>query len=134
MQIRMNQLVNLLKSSYPMNRESNAIVELTYSFSLGIIVYTELLQEKKKYNMASQLFRSGTSIGANVREAQNCESRNDFIHKMKLAAKEAEETKYWLLLCKDSNWYPDPEDLLDKVQVIIKILNKIITTSKRVVV
>jgi four helix bundle protein len=117
-----------------MNRESNPIVELTFGFSLEIIEYTELLHVKKKYNMASQLFRSGTSIGANVREAQNCESRNDFIHKMKMAAKEAEETKYWLFLCKDSKWYPDPVLLIDKIQVIIKILNKIITTSKKTVV
>ena len=52
----------------------------------------------KKYNLANQLFRSGTSIGANVREAQSAESKADFIHKIKISAKEAEEAEYWLLL------------------------------------
>lgn len=116
-----------------MNREiPNLIVELSFAFALEIINFTEALQKDKKYQLANQLFRSGTSIGANVNEAQGCESRADFIHKMKIAAKEAEETKYWLTLCFRSDHYPDPGDLLDKLQVIIKILNKIVVTSKQV--
>ena len=59
----------------------------------------ESLEEQRKYVIARQLLRSGTSIGANVHEAQNAESKSDFIHKFKIAAKEVEETKYWLLLC-----------------------------------
>lgn len=54
--------------------------------------------------LANQLLRSGTSIGANIRESQSAESRLDFIHKLKIADKEAE---YWLLLCQKSNKYPD---------------------------
>ena len=61
---------------------------------------------KKKYVVANQLLRAGTSIGANVHEAQNAESRADFIHKIKIALKELEETKYWLLLCENSKNYP----------------------------
>jgi four helix bundle protein len=65
-----------------------------------------------------------------VSEAQSCESRADFVHKMKVAAKEAEETKYWLMLCLKSESYPNPKNLLEEIQVIIKILNRIISSSK----
>ena len=83
--------------------------------------------------MANQLFRSGTSIGANVREAQNAQSKADFIHKMKIAAKEADETQYWLQLCEKSKHYPDPNKFLtDTIESIIKILSKIISTSKSI--
>ncbi len=81
-------------------QNENPILKLTFQFSLEIIKYTELLESIRKYNLSNQLFRSGTSIGANVKEAQNAESKADFIHKMKVAAKEADETEYWLLLCK----------------------------------
>lgn len=109
----------------------NLILELTLEFSLEIIKYTEELERMKKFNLANQLFRSGTSIGANVNEAQSCESRSDFIHKIKIAAKEAEETKYWLTLCTKAASYPEPSGLTEKLQIIIKILNKIIVTSKQ---
>ena len=81
--------------------------------------------------MAKQLFRCGTSIGANVKEAQNAESKADFIHKMKIAAKEGDETEYWLLLCKEALNYPNPDDLLADLIIINKILSKIIASSKR---
>ena len=76
------------------------------------------------------MLKSGTSIGANVREAQDAESKNDFIHKLKIAAKEADETEYWLLICKASENYPDCDDLLTEVQSIIRVLSKIIASSK----
>jgi four helix bundle protein len=110
----------------------NLILELTLEFSLEIIKYTEELETLRKFNLANQLFKSDTSIGANVNEAQNCESRPDFIHKIKVAAKEAEETKYWLALCSKADSYPEPIGLIEKIQIIIKILNKIIVTSKQV--
>jgi four helix bundle protein len=109
----------------------NPILKLTFQFSLDLIKYTELLESKKKYNLSNQLFRSSTSVGANVKEAQNAESKADFIHKMKIAAKEADETEYWLLLCKEAESYPDPGNLLARIQEIIKVLTKIISTSKR---
>lgn len=80
--------------------------------------------------MANQLFRSGTSIGANVREAQGAESKADFIHKMKIAYKEAEETKYWLEISKAAHSYPDPQNLLVVLEAIQRVIGKIITTSK----
>ena len=111
------------------NKE-NLIVALTFEFSSEIIQYCEFLETNRKYNMANQLFRSGTSIGANIREAQNAESKNDFIHKIKIAAKEADETEYWLLLCDASESYPKPTHLIEKINSIHKVLSKIISTSK----
>jgi four helix bundle protein len=85
----------------------------------------------KKFALSNQLFRSGTSIGANAREAQNAESKADFIHKFKIAAEEIEETEYWLHLCKYSKKLPDPTLLLTDLEPIKKITSKIIGTSKR---
>ena len=111
--------------------KDNLIVQLTFEFALNIISFSETLNSLKKFNLSNQLFRSGTSIGANVKEAQNAESKADFIHKMKIAIKEAEETEYWLLLCKHSDEYPNSEMLLEKLTSITKILNKIIGTTKK---
>jgi len=107
------------------NDKENIIVEKSFRFALKIIMYCELLEENRKYVISRQLLRSGTSIGANVREAQNAESKLDFIHKRKLAAKEADETEYWLLLCKNSNSYP-----FDDIGELIRILSKILGSSK----
>lgn len=78
---------------------NNIILNKTIEFSLSIISYTEKLEELKKYVIAKQLLRAGTSIGANVHESQDAESKTDFIHKLKIAIKELNETKYWLVLC-----------------------------------
>lgn len=112
-------------------KQDNEVLNLSFQFALEVITYTEKLVEIKKFNMANQLFRSGTSIHANIREAQNAESKNDFSHKMKVAAKEGEETEGWLLLRKYSPSYPDTGNLLLMLTSILKILNKIIGTSKR---
>lgn len=87
--------------------DSNPILKLSFDFSLMIIEYCEKLDSNKKYILSRQLFRSATSIGANAMEAQNAESKADFIHKMKIAAKEAEKSQYWLWLCQYSLSYPD---------------------------
>ncbi len=112
------------------NDKENVIVEKSFHFALEIVLYCELLEESKKYVFSRQLLRSGTSIGANIREAQNAESKVDFIHKIKLAAKEADETEYWLLICKHTPAYPFDEKLLILVTELIKILSKIISSSK----
>jgi len=111
-------------------QKENLIVTLTFQFALDIIVFTELLEKNKKFNLANQLFRSGTSIGANVREAQGCESKVDFIHKMKIAYKEAEETRYWLELCSKAEAYSNPGKLTEHIVSILKVLGKIISSSK----
>jgi four helix bundle protein len=110
--------------------KKNDLLDLTFEFALEIIEYTEELESMKKYVLARQLMKSGTSIGANSREAQSAESLVDFIHKLKIAAKESEETEYWLLLCQHSKNYPDARYLLDKNLRIKKLLSSIISTSK----
>lgn len=115
---------------YNPSLKDNLIVNLTFQFSLDIIKFVELLESSRKYAVANQLIKSGTSIGANVREAQNAESKSDFIHKIKISAKEAEETEYWLELCHQSPSYPDCGDLLIQVLSIKKVLSKIIASSK----
>ena len=114
------------------NDKENIIVKLSLEFALLIIEYSEALEANRKFVVSNQLLKSGTSIGANIREAQNAESKADFIHKMKIAAKEADETEYWLLLCEMSSNYPKHENLKEKLQSIINILSKIISSSKSV--
>jgi four helix bundle protein len=111
--------------------QSNPVLKLTFEFSLALIEYCELLELNKKFVVSRQLLKSGTSIGANCIEAQNAESKGDFIHKFKIAAKETEETKYWLLLCDQSKNYPDCKILLAKVEEIDKVISKIISSSKK---
>ena len=110
--------------------KKNLIVDLTFDFSLDVINFSEKLRELKKFEMSSQIFRSGTSVGANTREAQNAESKKDFIHKFKIAAKKADEVEYWLELCEQSEHYPSSKKLIEKLTPIIKIISKIISSSK----
>ena len=110
--------------------KDNALLVKTFSFALKIIDYTEELQDKKKFIIGNQLLKSGTSVGANSKEAQNAESKADFIHKLKIAIKEADETEYWLFLCDAHKSYPDCKELLNDLSEILRILNKIISTSK----
>jgi len=113
-------------------QKENIILQRTITFSLKIIEYVELLESKKKFVIANQLLKSGTSIGANIHEAQNAESKADFIHKFKIAAKEIEETKYWLILCRESDNYPECNYLIECLNEIDKIVTKIISTSKNI--
>ena len=112
------------------NDRENVIVNKSFEFALNIIKYAELLENLRKFVIANQILKSGTSVGANIREAQNAESRADFIHKMKIASKEASETEYWLLLCKSSENYPSSGNLLEDINEIMKLLSKIISSSK----
>lgn len=112
--------------------KENIIVQKTFDFSLEVISFTEELRNKSKFEMASQLFKSGTSIGANVREAQNSESKADFIHKFKIAAKEGDETQYWLELCEKSKYLPQPKpQLIVDLDIIMKIISKTLSTTKK---
>ncbi len=111
--------------------EKNPILKLTLEFSLMVIDYCEKLEAEKKFVIARQLLKSGTSIGANSMEAQNAESKADFIHKIKIAAKEADEAQYWLIICDYAATYPNCKLLFDKLDEIQKVLNKILGTAKR---
>jgi four helix bundle protein len=107
----------------------NEILELSFEFALKIIDYTEKLEEQRKYVIARQLLKSGTSIGTNIREAQNAQSWKDSAAKCVIAMKEADETEYWLLLCQKSKNYPDPEGLLSEILSLKKLLSKIISST-----
>lgn len=110
--------------------DDNVILKKTVAFSLATIKYCEKLEQEKRFIIAKQLFRSATSIGANSFEAQNNESPADFVHKFKVAAKEANETQYWLVLCQRSYHDPEVDQLLKDLDEIERIINKIITSSK----
>ncbi|MBL7733339.1 MAG: four helix bundle protein [Chitinophagaceae bacterium] len=109
----------------------NVVVDKSLDFAIRIIKFCELLDEKRKFVVAKQLLRSGTSIGANVFEAQHAESRLDFVHKMKIALKEANETRYWLLVCERSETYPADSSLKDLVDELIRILSRIVISGKK---
>lgn len=111
-------------------KHENIILIKSFDFAMQAIQYTNLLYDKKNFIIANQLLRSGTSIGANIRESQHAESAADFIHKMKIAAKESEETGYWLELCNRS--YPDKCDqLISELNIIQRILTKNIFSAKQ---
>ncbi len=114
-----------------MQKRENPVVEKSIEFALESIKFCELLQDKRKFVIADQLLKAATSIGANIHEAQNAESRADFIHKVKIALKELEETKYWLLLCERSESYPFHGNLKTQINELGLIMYKIISTSKK---
>lgn len=109
----------------------NKILEMSFDFANNIIDYCEILENKRKYVVSNQLLKSGTSIGANVREAQNPHSRADFVHKMIIAMKEADETEYWLELCGRRSTYGDSSNLLVEIKIIKQVLGSIISTTKK---
>ena len=114
-----------------MIRRDGPIVQKTLAFAISIVKYCESLSEKKKFIISNQLLKSGTSIGANVFEAQYAESRIDFIHKMKIAQKEANETLFWLILCERMEGLKIQQETMDVLNEILAILSKIVTTSKK---
>lgn len=107
----------------------NPVVDKSVEVALLVIEYCEQLENERKYVIGRQLLKSGTSIGANIHEAQNAESKADFIHKIKIATKELDETKYWLTLCEKSKNYPANKVLTEKIKELGLILYKILSTS-----
>ena len=106
----------------------NPILVLSFNFSIKIIKFIDSNSWGNKFVLSNQLLKSATSIGANIREAQSAESKNDFIHKIKIASKEAEEKEYWLLILQEIGM--DTKLLLSDLLVIKKIISRIIATSK----
>jgi four helix bundle protein len=114
-------------------KTDNLIVEKSFQFSLRIVkLYAHLKKNKVEKDLALQLLRSGTSIGANIEEAIGGSSRKDFIYKLEIAYKEARETKYWIRLFKESNLLDTKlADLFIKdCEEILKILTSIINSTK----
>ena len=113
--------------------KDNLIVEKTKGFAIQIIhLYLYLSKEKNEYVLSKQILRSGTSIGANVKEATQAQSKADFISKMSIALKEASETEYWLELLKETSFLSKNQfnEINKENESIIKIIPKIIKTSK----
>ncbi|MCF8295974.1 MAG: four helix bundle protein [Saprospiraceae bacterium] len=111
--------------------ESNPILKKTFEFGLSIINLCKAIRIKyKEYSLADQLLRSGTSIGANANEAVMGSSRKDFINKMNISLKEAYETRYWILLMTSAGYIANEEKYLDNLDELIRMLVKIVKTSK----
>ena len=108
------------------------IADLSFDFAIKIIQLYKIFIEKREFILSKQLLRSACSIGANVQEASAGQSRKDFISKMSIASKEARETRYWLKLLDKSKLVDvDYSVYLAEVEVIIKILTKIVKTSQQ---
>ena len=111
--------------------KENLVREKSYAFALQIIALYRKLCKANEFVLSKQLLRSGTSIGANVEEAQAGQSKADFISKMSIASKEARETNYWLRLLRDSGTIDKMEvdSLLRESESIINILTSIVKTA-----
>ncbi len=113
--------------------KSNIIKEKSFSFALEIVdIYKYLSFEKREFVLSKQMLRSGTSIGANIREAEHAESKADFIHKLSIALKEANETEYWLDLLYQSEYLTISQfqNIKDQITQQLKLLTSIINTTK----
>lgn len=114
-------------------KTDNVIVDKSKVFAVRIIkLYKYLSDEKKEYVLSKQLLRSGTSIGANVKEAIRGQSKADFVFKLNISLKEASETEYWLELLKETDFISDSqfESIHQDCVELIKILTSIINSSK----
>ncbi len=112
--------------------KENIILIKTYDFAVRIVgLYKYLCKTSKNFEIAKQVLRSGTSIGANAEEAVGAQSKKDFIHKLSIAYKEARETKYWLRLLRDTQCLElrIAESMLGDIEEILAILGKIKITS-----
>ena len=135
------QLTTQTNDGYPLSPDDdspvvsesvgNPIQQKSFDFALEIVHLYQRLQQSREYVLSKQILRSGTSIGANVAEAIAAESRADFIHKMKIAMKEARETNYWLRLLDQSTLIQDIDvsDLLFRADELSKILTSITKTA-----
>jgi four helix bundle protein len=114
--------------------KENLIKEKSFSFALRIVkLYQFLTSEKKEYVLSKQVLRSGTSIGANIREAEHGESKSDFTHKMSISLKEANETVYWLDLLVHGEYLSQEEynSINEDAIEILKMLIAIVKSSKK---
>jgi four helix bundle protein len=111
----------------------NIVRDKSFQFAVRIVrLYKHLVDSKKEFILSKQILRSGTSVGANVREADNAQSKADFIHKLSIAQKECDETIYWLELLKETDFFTKAEfeSINSEAVEIIKLLKAIIIKSK----
>ena len=126
--------VDLLGHRMPV--ESNNVLDKAFGFAVRVVrLYQYLVKEHKKFVLSKQLLRCGTSIGANINEAQAGQSKADFISKMSIASKESREAKYWLdLLCTTGyldNIESHVRSLLNQSEELIKLLTSIVKAAQR---
>lgn len=117
--------------------KNNIVKNKSFDFAIRIVkLYQYLSIEKKEFTLSKQLLRSGTSIGAMVREAEHAESKNDFIHKFAIAQKEANETVYWLELLKATDYLNEKEfdNINNDAISILKLITSILKTTKNQVI
>ncbi len=116
-----------------MENKENPLKDKSYNFALRIIkLYKHLIDEKKEYILSKQVLRSGTSIGANIAEGNQAQSKADFIHKLSISHKESFETEYWLRLLRDSEYLSEKQtsSLIDDCKELQKLLTTSIKTAK----
>jgi four helix bundle protein len=116
-------------------KQENIILDKSFAFAVRVVkLYKHLCDEKKEYVLSKQLLRCGTSIGANINEAQAGQSKADFIAKMSIASKEARETKYWIELLVKTDYLDQHEkhveSLQNDIEEIIKLLTSIIKSAQ----
>lgn len=112
----------------------NIVAEKSYSFAIRIVnLYKLLSSERKEFVLSKQLLKSGTSIVALIKKAEHAQSKADFLNKMNIALKEANETGYWLMLLKDTQFINNQEYISvdDDCEEIIKLLASIVKTTKQ---
>jgi len=113
--------------------KENPLKEKSYQFAIRIVHLAQYLQkEHKEFVLSQQILKSGTAIGALIREAEFAQSKSDFIHKMNISLKEANEAEYWICLLKDTDYIPPKlfESLQNDVKELIAMLVSTIKTSK----
>lgn len=105
----------------------------SFAFAVRVVnLYKHLCSDKKEFVLSKQLLRSGTAIGALVREAEQAESKPDFVHKMAIALKEANETEYWILLLRETGYLNpnEAESIINDNKELLKMLTSIIKSTK----
>ena len=111
----------------------NVVKEKSFAFAVRVVnLVKHLRSEKKEYVLSKQMLRSGTAVGALIREAEHAESKRDFIHKMSIALKEANETEYWLELLHETQYLETSEfsSMHKDIVELLKLLTSILKTSK----
>ena len=112
----------------------NILVDKSFNFAIRIVkLYKYLCDSKNEYVLSKQLLRSGTSIGASINEAQEAQSKNDFMSKLSISLKEARETKYWIELLKETGYLSKSEanSIIEDLVEILKLLTSIIKSTKQ---
>ena len=113
--------------------KDGALQAKSFAFAVRIVrLYRFLCTDKKEFVLSKQLLRSGTAVGALVREAVQAESKADFVHKMAIALKEASETEYWILLLQETGFLNacETESIINDNQELLKLLTSIINSTK----